>query len=138
MNRAIEVARVLDIHRLVETQLSPDGCESLRIGLRPGHRDCGIGGDDERDRERDDRRSDQDCCAKNDSPYEVSEHRSARDNSACDKFAAELEFGALAMASSAGAVFRGIERGASLRRQGRDHRRHFGEQLTVVSAARSV
>jgi hypothetical protein len=138
MNRAIEVARVLDIHRLVETQLSPDGRESLRIGLRARHRNCRIGGDHERDRERDDRRSDEDCYAKNDSPYEVSEHRSARDDSACDKLAAELEFGALAMASSADTVFCGIERGASLGRQCRDHRRHFGEQLIVVSGARSV
>src|SRR6202035_876320 len=99
------VARVLDIDRLVETQLSPDGCESLRIGFGAGHRDRGIGGDDERDRESDDRGSDEDCCAKNDSPYEVCDHRSARDNPACGELAAELEFRALTMAASAGAVF---------------------------------
>ena len=105
VNRAIEVARVLDVERLVETQLGADRCERLRIGLRPGHRDRGIGGNDERDRERDDRSSDQDGGAKDDSPYEVSEHRSARDDSASGKLAAKLEFGAIAMASSAGAVF---------------------------------
>ncbi len=88
MNRAIEVARVLDVDRLIEAQLGPDRGESLRIGLRPGHRDRGIGGNDERDRERDDRSSDKDRRAKNDSPYEVSEHRSAREDPARGKFAA--------------------------------------------------
>ena len=135
MNRAIEIARVLDINRLIETQLGPNGCESLRIGLRPGHRDRGIGGNDERDRERDDRSSNQDCGAENDSPYEVSEHRSARDDSARDKLAAELEFSAIAMASSAGSVFGRIECGTSFGSERRDHRRHFGEQLLVVGTA---
>ncbi len=122
MNRAIEVARVLDVERLVQPHLDPDRGESLRVGLRPGHRDRGIGGNDERDRERDDRRSDQDRRAKYDSPYEVSEHRSARNNSACGKLAAELELGAIAMAFRAGAVLDGIECGASLGRKRRDRR----------------
>ena len=122
MNRAIEVARVLDVERLIETQLGPDRGESLRIGLRPGHRDRGIGGNDECDRERDDRRSNEDRGAEDDSPNEVSEHRSVRDDPARDQLAAKLEFGALAMASSAGSVFGGIECGASLGRERRDHR----------------
>ena len=44
MNHAIEVARVLDVDRLIETQLGPNCCESLRISLRPGHRDRGVAG----------------------------------------------------------------------------------------------
>ena len=134
MNRAVEVARVLDVDRLIETQLGPNGCESLRIGLRPGHRDRGIGGNDERDRECDDRSSNQDCGAEDYSPYQVSEHRSARDDPARDKLAAELEFGAVAMASSAASVFGGIKRSTGFRREHRDHRGHFGEELLVVES----
>ena len=116
MNRAVEVARVLDVERQVEAQLGTDRGESLRVGFRPGHRDRRISGNDERYRERYDRSSNQDRGTKNDSPCEVSEHRSARENPARGKLAAKLELGALAMASRAGAVFGGIECGASLRR----------------------
>ena len=61
-----------------------------------------------------------DGCAENDSPNEISEHRSVRDDPARDQLAAELEFGALAMASSAASVVGGIERGAKLGRERRD------------------
>src|SRR5271169_2350818 len=37
VNRAIEIARILHIQRLIETQLAPDRRERLRVGLRPGH-----------------------------------------------------------------------------------------------------
>ena len=138
MKRAIEVARVLDVERLVEAKLGADRRERLRIGLRPGHRDRGIGGNDERDRESDDRSAEQDGGAKDDSPNEVGEHRSARDDSARGERAAKLEFSASAMALGAGAVFAGVECGASLGRERREHRRHFGEQLLVAGALREA
>jgi hypothetical protein len=110
----------------------------LRISLSPSHRDRGIGGNDECDREGDDGSSDENCRSKNDTPYQVSEHRSAREDPARAKLAAKLDFGASAMASRAGGVFGGIECGASLGRECRDHRRHFREQLLVVSAESCV
>ncbi len=127
MNRAIEIPRILHVERLIETELAPDRRQRLRVGLRPGHRDRGIGGNDECDRERDDRSSDENCGAKNDSPYQVSKHRSARDHSACGKFAAELKFGACAMSVRSGSVFSRIECGTNLGRERRDRRRHFGK-----------
>jgi hypothetical protein len=107
----------------------------LRISLRPCHRDRRIGWNDERDRKRDDRSSNQDCGAKDDTPYQVGEHRSARDDPARGKLAAELEFGALTMASSAASIVGGIQRGTGFGRECRDCQRHFGEQLFVVGAA---
>ena len=85
VQRAIEVARVLNIERLIEAQLDADRREGLRVGLRAGHRDRGIGGNHERDREGDERGAEQDRRAENDSPYEVGEHRSARDDPASDQ-----------------------------------------------------
>jgi|SRR5580704_4292648 hypothetical protein len=135
MNCAIEIARVLNVYWLIETQLGPNGCKRLWISLRPGHRDRRIGGNNERDCERDDRSSDQDCGAEDYTPYQVSEHRSARDDPAHGKLAAELELSALTMASSAANVVGRIERGTSFGSERRDCRRHFGEQFLVVGTA---
>ena len=60
VQRAAEIARVLEIDRLVEPELMADSGERLRIGLRTRHRDRRVRRDHEGDREGDDRGAEQD------------------------------------------------------------------------------
>ena len=85
VQRAVEVARVLEIDRLVEAELMADRGESLRVGLGAGHRDRRIGRDHEGDRESDDRGAEQNRRTKDDSPDDVGDHLAQRDSRLCHR-----------------------------------------------------
>ena len=74
MQRAREVVAVLHVQRLIEVKLMPNRREGVRIGFRAGHRDRGIGGDHERDREGDERGAEQNERAEKNSAKQVGEH----------------------------------------------------------------
>ena len=71
MQRAAKIARVLEIHRLVQAELMADGGETLRVGLGARHRDRRVRRDHEGDSESDNRGAEQNRRTVDDSPYDV-------------------------------------------------------------------
>src|SRR5260370_35987860 len=77
-NRAFDIARILHVERLIESQLAANGRECLRVGLRAGHRDCGIGGEPENGQKSDQRKCDPDRWPPSETPAPAGEERGTR------------------------------------------------------------